>query len=36
MFRIDPDVWLALQKIATPFVETPNDVIRRLLGLSRK
>jgi hypothetical protein len=31
--RIDPEVWLALQKRAVPFVETPNDVLRRLLGL---
>jgi hypothetical protein len=32
--RIDPEVWFALQKLAVPFVETPNDVLRRLLGLS--
>jgi hypothetical protein len=32
--RIDSEVWFALQKIAIPFVETPNDVIRRLLKLS--
>jgi hypothetical protein len=31
--RIDPDVWFALQKLAVPFIETPNDVLRRLLGL---
>jgi hypothetical protein len=31
--RIDPDVWFALQQRAVPFVETPNDVLRRLLGL---
>jgi hypothetical protein len=31
--RIDPDVWLALQQRAVPFVDTPNDVLRRLLGL---
>jgi hypothetical protein len=31
--RIDPEVWLELQKRAVPFVETPNDVLRRLLGL---
>ena len=34
--RIDGQVWLALQKHAVPFVETPNDVLRRLLGLSGK
>jgi hypothetical protein len=34
--RIDPDVWRALQKQAEPFVETPNDVLRRLLGLAPK
>jgi len=32
--RIDPETWQALQKIAVPFVDTPNDVLRRLLGLS--
>jgi hypothetical protein len=26
-------VWFALQQRAVPFVETPNDVLRRLLGL---
>jgi hypothetical protein len=31
--RIDPEVWFALQQRAIPFVETPNDVLRRLLGL---
>jgi hypothetical protein len=31
--RIDPEVWLALQQLAEPFVETPNDVLRRVLGL---
>jgi hypothetical protein len=31
--RIDPEVWFALQQRAVPFVETPNDVLRRLLGL---
>src|SRR5262245_22256933 len=34
--RIDPEVWLALQKKAVPFVETPNDVLRRLLGLGNR
>jgi hypothetical protein len=31
--RIDPEVWQALQRLAVPFVDTPNDVLRRLLGL---
>jgi hypothetical protein len=31
--RIDAEVWQGLQKIAVPFVDTPNDVLRRLLGL---
>jgi hypothetical protein len=34
--RIDAEVWLALQKLAVPFVETPNDVLRRLLGLGNR
>jgi hypothetical protein len=34
--RIDPEVWRALQKQAEPFVETPNDVLRRLLGLGSR
>jgi predicted transcriptional regulator len=34
--RIDPDVWLALQGLAKPFVETPNDVLRRVLGLGAR
>ena len=31
--RIDDEVWEALQKRAKPFVDTPNDVLRRMLGL---
>ncbi|MGA2412798.1 MAG: winged helix-turn-helix domain-containing protein [Candidatus Sulfotelmatobacter sp.] len=31
--RIDDEVWKALQKDATPFVDTPNDVLRRLFHL---
>lgn len=31
--RIDRDVYQALQKQAAPFVDTPNSVLRRLLGL---
>ena len=30
---IDEDVWRELQKRGEPFVDTPSDVIRRLLGL---
>jgi hypothetical protein len=32
--RIDDEVWKALQQHATPFVDSPNDVLRKLLGLS--
>ncbi len=32
--RIDEEVFKALQKDAKPFVDTPNDVLRRLLGLN--
>ncbi len=31
--RVDADVYKALQKIATPFVDTPNNVLRRILNL---
>ena len=34
--RIDDDVLKALQKRATPFVDSPNSVIRRILGLDRQ
>ena len=30
--RVDEDVFAGLQKLATPFVDTPNSVIRRLLA----
>jgi hypothetical protein len=33
--RIDDDVFKALQRKATPFVDTPNDVLLRLLGLTK-
>jgi hypothetical protein len=33
--RIDPEVYRALQARAVPF-ETPNDVLRRLLGLGSR
>jgi 5-methylcytosine-specific restriction protein A len=32
--RIDDEVYRALQKQAEPFRDTPNDVLRRLLGLN--
>ncbi|MDD2252228.1 MAG: winged helix-turn-helix domain-containing protein [Dehalococcoidales bacterium] len=37
MIKIDCDseVWEALKKNADPFVDTPNDVLRRLLGLPK-
>jgi restriction system protein len=31
--RIDDDVWKALQEGAKPFVDTPNDVLRRVFCL---
>ena len=34
--RIDDDVFAALQKDAKPFVDTPNSVLRRLLGLDEE
>ncbi len=34
--RIDDEVWAALQKRARPFVDAPNDVLRRELGLASK
>jgi hypothetical protein len=33
--RIDPEVWAALQKLAVPFVDKPNDVLRKLLALDK-
>ena len=33
--RIDDQVYEALQKRAVPFVDSPNDVLRRLLGLDQ-
>lgn len=32
--RVDDEVWGELQKRAAPFVDTPNDVLRRLLRLN--
>jgi hypothetical protein len=34
--RIDDEVWRDLQKRATAFVDSPNDVLRRLLSLNDK
>ena len=31
--RIDEEVWAELQRLARPFVDTPNTVLRRVLGL---
>jgi negative regulator of replication initiation len=33
--RIDQDVWVFLQSKAKPFEDSPNDVLRRELGLNR-
>ncbi|MDK0518780.1 hypothetical protein [Streptomyces sp. ML-6] len=32
--RVDDDVFARLQSLAEPFTDTPNSVIRRLLGLA--
>jgi hypothetical protein len=33
--RIDDEVWAALQKRARAFEDTPNSVLRRVLGIDR-
>src|SRR4051812_38432216 len=33
--RIDDDVWASLQKKAKAFEDTPNSVLRRVLGIDR-
>ena len=34
--RIDEEVWREIQKHAQPLVDSPNDVLRRMLGLDGK
>ncbi|HYD58429.1 MAG TPA: winged helix-turn-helix domain-containing protein [Burkholderiales bacterium] len=34
--RIDDEVFEALKKLAEPLIDTPNSVLRRLLGLEQK
>lgn len=34
--RIDDQVWVSLQKKAKAFEDTPNSVLRRVLGLDRR
>ena len=36
VIRIDEQVWSELQKLATPLEDTPNSVLRRVLGLPRE
>jgi hypothetical protein len=36
VIRIDDDVWQAMKKRAEAFEDTPNDVLRRILGLERE
>jgi 5-methylcytosine-specific restriction protein A len=36
LIRVDAQVFAALQQLATPLIDTPNDVLRRLLKLNRK
>lgn len=31
--KVDAEVFLRLQSLASPFVDTPNDVLRRILGI---
>ncbi len=33
--RIDDDVWVSLQKKANAFEDTPNSVLRRVLGIDK-
>lgn len=33
VIRVDGEVWKALQKRAIPLVDTPNSILRRVLGL---
>jgi hypothetical protein len=33
VIRVDDEVWKELQKRAEPLVDTPNSVLRRILGL---
>lgn len=33
--RIDDDVWASLQKKASAFEDTPNSVLRRVLGIDK-
>ena len=35
VIRIDQEVWAELQRIAVPFKDNPNSVLRRILGLGR-
>ena len=36
MIRVDDDIWEAIEKQAIPFEETPNQLLRRKLGLGRQ
>lgn len=36
VIRIDEQVWSELQKLATPLEDTPNSVLRRVLGLPQE
>ena len=35
VIRIDDEVWKELQRRAVPLIDTPNSVLRKLLGLER-
>jgi len=35
VIRIDREVWTELQKRAEPLVDTPNSVLRRILGIEK-
>ena len=34
VIRVDDDVWRELQRRAVPLVDTPNSVLRKILGLT--
>lgn len=34
--KVDAEVFIRLQSLASPFVDTPNDVLRRILGIDSR
>ena len=35
-FALDRDIWIAIKSRAEPFVDTPNSVLRKVLGLDTR